>query len=116
MTSPFDIPPGWKLVPVEPDESMWRAGWEADVYPGDSYTAVYCAMVSAAPEPPALQPAPVADVSVVDLIVNAISDTADRLATVKHEFSNYDHADGRVEGLREAISIALRYAREEAHG
>lgn len=50
---------GWKLVPVEPTEAMWQAGRDADVHPGDSYSAVYAAMLAASPPPPpAPEPAP----------------------------------------------------------
>lgn len=40
---------GWQIVPKEPTEAMWQAGREADEHPGDSYSAVYRAMLSAAP-------------------------------------------------------------------
>lgn len=48
---------GWKLIPVEPTGAMCEAGREADEHPGDSYTAVYSAMLSASPPPPEAFPA-----------------------------------------------------------
>lgn len=38
-----------RLVPNQPDDTMWQAGRAADVAHGDSYTKVYCAMIEAAP-------------------------------------------------------------------
>lgn len=42
-------PDGWVLVPEEATGAMWEAGMAADEHPGDSYSAVYRAMIEAAP-------------------------------------------------------------------
>lgn len=43
---------GLTIVPVEPSEAMWQAGRAADAHPGDSYTAVWHAMLAAANQEP----------------------------------------------------------------
>lgn len=45
------LPPDWKIVPDRATEEMWQAGRSADVHRGDSYSAIYLAMIEAAPEP-----------------------------------------------------------------
>lgn len=54
-------------------------------------------------------------VEALNSAIDTIAEKADRLAAVKHESSNFDREDGRVEGLRESIGIiaAIR-ARQEA--
>lgn len=49
-------PAGWCLVPDEATGSMWEAGRTADQHPGDSYSAVYRAMIEARPEVPSFFP------------------------------------------------------------
>lgn len=44
---------GWCWVPEEATEAMWQAGYDADEAAKDSYSAVYRAMIAAAPNPPA---------------------------------------------------------------
>lgn len=41
---------GMRLVPDRATEAMWQAGRSADIHPGDSYSAVYLAMIEAAPK------------------------------------------------------------------
>lgn len=41
---------GLWLVPDRATEDMWQAGKSADIHPGDSYSAVYLAMLAAAPK------------------------------------------------------------------
>lgn len=48
------VPEGWKLVPVEPTEGMGQAGHDAWWYgeaDEEMFSAVYSAMLAAAPEP-----------------------------------------------------------------
>jgi hypothetical protein len=40
---------GLRLVPDRATEAMWQAGKSADIHPSDSYSAVYLAMIEAAP-------------------------------------------------------------------
>ncbi|MGW5957067.1 DUF3850 domain-containing protein [Methylorubrum thiocyanatum] len=54
-TGQGEAPSGWVLVPEEETGAMWQAGQEADEHPGDSYGAVYRAMIAARPAAPEAQ-------------------------------------------------------------
>lgn len=82
-----------------------QAPWTGAEWQGEFTLADYAKMDAAWEAHKAAGPAP--QQGVVDRIVGAISDAADRLAAVKHESNDHSHTDGRVDGMREAIGIAL---------
>jgi hypothetical protein len=43
---------GYAVVPAEATGKMWEAGKEADAHPGDSYSAIWRAMLDAAAHVP----------------------------------------------------------------
>jgi len=50
--APVPVPPGWKLVPVEPTPEMITAGERSGGYGGFSVEDCYCRMIAASPEVP----------------------------------------------------------------
>lgn len=69
LGKPVQVPYGWQLVPVEATDTMIEAAWESDAadYVGEhkrihQLGPAWCAMLAAAPQPPAQEDARVCSV------------------------------------------------------